>query len=61
MVLEVEANTGEIHKWLDTSLAELLGITNTRALEDQWRAESATANDNELPSLEVFVFVLART
>jgi hypothetical protein len=47
MVLEVETDTGEVYEGLDTGLAELLWVTNTRALEDQWRAEGAT-RDNYL-------------
>jgi hypothetical protein len=33
MVLEVETDTGEVYEGLDTGLAELLWVTNTRALE----------------------------
>ena len=47
MVLEVETNTRKIYKRLDARLAELLWVTDTRSLEDQWRAEGA-ARYNDL-------------
>lgn len=50
MVLEVTTNAREVHNGLDASLAELLRVTNTRALEDQRRAECASADDNLLAS-----------
>lgn len=50
MVLEVATNTREVHDRLDSGLAELLGVTNTRALEDQRRAEGASADDDLLAS-----------
>jgi hypothetical protein len=49
MVLEVETNTRKIDKRLDTSLAELLRVTDTRSLENKRRAES-TARDDNLPA-----------
>jgi hypothetical protein len=36
VILEIETNAGEIDERLDTSLAELLWVTNTRSLEDEW-------------------------
>jgi hypothetical protein len=36
MILEVETNTWQVYKRLDASLAELLWITDTRALENEW-------------------------
>jgi hypothetical protein len=48
VILEVQTDTGEVYKRLDSGLAELLWVTNTRALEDQWRAESTTRDDNLL-------------
>jgi hypothetical protein len=50
--LEVQTNTGKVDQRLDASLAELLWITDTRALEDEWRAESATGDDDLLAGLE---------
>ena len=37
VVLEVQSNSWEVYNWLDTSLLQLRGITDTAALEDQWR------------------------
>ena len=34
MVLEVEADTRQIDKWLDASFAKLLGITDTRSIKE---------------------------
>lgn len=48
VVLEVETNAGKIDERLDTGLAELLWVANTRALEDQWGAERATTDNNQL-------------
>lgn len=47
VILEIKANTGKVNERLNASLAELLGVTDTRALEDEWRAES-TARDDDL-------------
>lgn len=48
MVLEVEANTWQVNQRLDAGLAELLRVTNARALKDEWRAQRSTRNDNLL-------------
>jgi hypothetical protein len=50
--LEVETDTWQVHKRLDTSLAELLGVTDTGALENEWGAESATGDDDLLAGLD---------
>lgn len=52
VVLEVQTNTGQVDKWLDTGLAELLCVTNTRALEDQGGAERAAADNDQLACTE---------
>jgi hypothetical protein len=39
VVLEVETNTRQVHERLDAHLAELLWVTDTRALEDEWRTK----------------------
>jgi hypothetical protein len=36
MILEVETNTRKIHERLDARSLQLSGITDTRALEDEW-------------------------
>ena len=46
--LEVETDTWQVHERLHTSLAELLGVTNTGSLEDEWRAEGTTGDDDLL-------------
>lgn len=51
VVLEVETDTRKIDQGLDTSLAKLFGVANTRALEDKRRAQSASGNDDLLASL----------
>jgi hypothetical protein len=60
VVLEVEANTGQVDQRLDASLAELLGVTDTRALEDERRAQGATRHDDLLASLVDSGLLLAR-
>ena len=50
MILEVETNTRKIDKRLDTGLAELLWVTDTRALKDERRTQSTTGNDDLLAS-----------
>lgn len=52
MVLEVESHTGKINNGLDTSGAELLGVTDTRALKDQGRGEGSARDDNLLAGTE---------
>jgi hypothetical protein len=52
MILEVETNTREIHDRLDARSLQLLGITNTRALEDEWRGQRATRDDDLLAGTE---------
>lgn len=46
VILEVAADTWKIHEWFNTSLAKLFGVTNSRSLKNQWRAECASANNN---------------
>jgi len=36
VILEVETDTGEVDEGLDASLAEFLGVADTRALQDEW-------------------------
>jgi hypothetical protein len=50
MILEVETNTRKIDKRLDTGLAKLLWVTDTRALEDERRTQSTTGDDDLLAS-----------
>lgn len=52
MVLEVKTDTWEVDDGLDASLLELLGITDTRSLKDQWRRESTAGNNNLLAGTE---------
>lgn len=52
VVLEVKTNTGKIDQRLDTNLAELLGVTDTRALKNEGRAESTARNDDLLAGLD---------
>jgi hypothetical protein len=52
VILEVETNTRKINKRLDTSLAKLLWVTDTRALKDERRAQSTTGDDDLLTSLD---------
>jgi hypothetical protein len=52
MILEIETNTRKIDKRLDAGLAELLWVTDTRALKDERRAESTTRNDDLLAGLD---------
>jgi hypothetical protein len=52
VILEVETDTWQVDERFDASLAELLWVTNTGSLKDEWRAESATRNDDLLPSLD---------
>lgn len=52
MVLEVAAHTGQVDDGLDASTAKLVRVTDTRALEDQGRAEGAAADDDLLASTE---------
>jgi hypothetical protein len=58
--LEVQPHTREIHEWLDTRLAKLAWITDTRALQNQWRAERSTTDNDLLSSLENLRPVLLR-
>jgi hypothetical protein len=52
VVLEVETHTWQVDEWLDAGLAELLGVTNTRALENEWRAKSSSRHDDLLACLD---------
>ena len=56
--MEVKSDTRQVDQGLDTSLAELLRVTNTGALKNKWRAQRTAAADNELPGLEITVLVL---
>lgn len=47
VILEVETNTREVDERLDAGLTELLGVADTRSLENEWRGQSAT-RDNDL-------------
>lgn len=46
------ASPWQVDNWFDTSFLQLLGVANTRALQNQWRAQCATAYDYLLPSSE---------
>jgi hypothetical protein len=52
VVLEVESHTGKVNNGLDTSGAELLGVTDTRSLEDQGRGEGSARDDDLLAGTE---------
>lgn len=52
MVLEVESHTGKVDDGLDAGSAELLGVTDTRALEDQGRGEGSARDDDLLAGAE---------
>lgn len=52
VVLEVEPNAWEVDQRLDTDLAQLLWVTDTRALEDEWRTERPTRDNDLLASLD---------
>jgi hypothetical protein len=60
VVLEVQPNTRKINKRLDTSLSELLWVTNTRALKDERRAKGTSGDDDLLASPERPAMVLTR-
>ena len=47
MVLEVEADSGEVNDGVDTSRAQLVRISDTRPLENQRRGEGSP-RDNDL-------------
>jgi hypothetical protein len=48
VVLEVKTNTWQVDKRLDASLAKLLRVTDTRALENEWRAQRSARHDDLL-------------
>jgi hypothetical protein len=48
VVLEVETHTWQVDEWFDAGLAELFGVTDTRALENKWRAKSSSRHDDLL-------------
>lgn len=52
MVLEVAPDAFQINYGFNTRSAELLGVTDTRSLQDQRRRERTAANDNLLTSAE---------
>jgi hypothetical protein len=52
VILEVETHTRQVYKWLDASLAEFLRVTNTRALENEWRAEGPARYNDLLTCLD---------
>lgn len=60
VVLEVETDTGQVDQGLHASLAELLGIADTRALENEWRAQGTAGHDDLLASLVDSGLLLAR-
>jgi len=51
VILEVETYTWQVDQWLDASLAQLLGIADTRALKNKWGAQRAARYNDLLPSL----------
>jgi hypothetical protein len=52
MILEVQTNTREVDERLDTGLAKLLWVTDTRALKDEWRGKSTARDDDLLAGLD---------
>jgi hypothetical protein len=52
VVLEVETHTRQVDKRLDARLAELLWVTDTRALKDEWRTERSARYDDLLACLD---------
>lgn len=52
VVLKVETDAWQVDEGLDASLAELLWVTNTRALKNKWRAEGTARHDNLLAGLD---------
>lgn len=50
MVLEIEANPGQIYNGFDSHTTEFLRITNSRPLEDKRGAKSPAADDYLLAS-----------
>ena len=56
MILEVAANAGKIHEWLDSNAAELLRVTNSRSLEDERRAQRTAADNDLLAGFEDFAW-----
>jgi len=51
VVLEVETDTWQVDDGLDASATKLLGVANSRALEDERGAAGASADDDQLASL----------
>jgi hypothetical protein len=51
VVLEVQTDTGKVDERLDTSLAQLLGVADTRALQDEWGGQGAARDDDLLAGL----------
>lgn len=52
MILEVEPDSWQINYGLNARSTKLLGVTDTRSLQDQRRRERTAANDNLLTSAE---------
>lgn len=52
VILEVQTHTGQVDKRLDARLAELLWVADTRALENEGRAESASRHDDLLAGFD---------
>lgn len=51
VILEIETDTRQIDQRLNASLAKLLRAADTRALEDEWRAQGTSRHDDLLASL----------
>ena len=60
MILEVEAHTGKVYLRLHACRTELLGVTDTRALENQRRRECTTADHDLLSCAEDSALLLVR-
>lgn len=60
VVLEVESHAGEVDDGLDARGPQLLGVTDTRALEDQGRREGSARDDDLLAGAEGPGLQLAR-
>lgn len=58
MVLKVETDAWEFDLALHAHFLELLGISNTRALQDEWGAERAAGDDDLFPRADDCLLLL---
>ena len=52
VVLEIETDSGKIDERLDTGLAKLLWVSDTRSLQDKRRTKSTSGDNDLLPSFD---------